>query len=152
MPHISPPRAIVAALAGAALVGGLALAAPAAATAAPPDPSSSSSAAPDKGSEKSDADRAERAKKLCAKLPEVEKRVAKRLETFTGDADTKGSVENLKARAEKARQEGDEQRANHLDQLATVRKERIDVLKARQPLLTDAREFCENKGLLEEGS
>lgn len=152
MPHISPPRAIATgfatAIAGAAMVGGLVLAAPSMA-AAEESPSPSSSAAPE---EKTDAQREERAKKLCARLPEVEKRVAKRLETFTGDAETKGSVANLQARAEKARQEGDEERAKHLDQLATVRKERIDVLKARQPLLADAREFCENKGLLGDGS
>ena len=149
MSRISPPRAIVVAVVGAALAGGLAVAVPSAASAAPsPTPSAES------GENKTDgqgdeAKRKERAEKLCKRLPEVEKRVADRLARLTGDAETKGSVANLKARAEKARAEGDEERAKRLDQVATVRDERIDVLEAKKPLLVDARAFCEEQGLLE---
>jgi len=89
----------------------------------------------------------ERAKKLCGRLPQLLARIDKALARLQGGADTPGSVEFVKKRAEKARANGNTDLATALDSRAKARADMIPVLQKRKaeglPKLTD---WCTSHG------
>lgn len=83
---------------------------------------------------------AEQAGWLCTKrLPRTEERVTKLLERVTGDASVRGSVEWLKARAQKERDAGRETSAQLLDERAERRAGKVDELNKIKTWVTEFR-------------
>ncbi|CRK60352.1 hypothetical protein [Alloactinosynnema sp. L-07] len=80
----------------------------------------------------------EQVQHLCEKrLPKSEQRVTKLLERINADANTRGSVAWLKARAEKERAAGREATANLLEEKAERRAGRVDQLTKIKGWVTD---------------
>jgi hypothetical protein len=74
---------------------------------------------------------------LCAEaLPKLADRTTKLTERLNGGAEVKGSVANLKARAQNQRSKGHEDVAKRLDQRAERRAGRINDLNSAQQKLT----------------
>jgi hypothetical protein len=95
--------------------------------------------------DEADPGRAERAARLCERVPRVQDRVDQLFERLQADSDTRGSVAWLTARAEQAREEGHDDLAMFLEHRATIRTERIDVLNARADALDDAASWCADR-------
>jgi len=71
----------------------------------------------------------EKVRKLCEeRTPRVEARIAKATERINGGPEVKGSIQYLKAQAQKARDAGKADRAKLLDDRATVRADRLVTL------------------------
>jgi hypothetical protein len=89
---------------------------------------------------------AERAKKVCARLPKLEARLDKVLARLQGGADEPGSVEFVKKRAERARANGHTDLATALDSRAKARADMIPVLQKKQDGLPKLTEWCTSHG------
>jgi hypothetical protein len=109
-----------------------------AATPAQADPS------PDAGT--STGPTAERAKRLCGRLPQLEARIDKVLARLQGGPDQPGSVEFVKKRAERARANGHTDLATALDSRAKARADMIPVLQKKQDGLPKLTEWCTSHG------
>jgi hypothetical protein len=83
-------------------------------------------------------------KKVCEqRVPKLENRVNKALTRINGGADVRGSVANLRARAERAT---DPAQKDWLNGKADHRSERVDVLKkAQERLATYKQKYCGGK-------
>lgn len=89
---------------------------------------------------------AERARKVCARLPKLEARLDKVLARLQGGADEPGSVEFVKKRAERARAKGHTDLATALDSRAKARADMIPVLQKKQDGLPKLTEWCTSHG------
>lgn len=87
---------------------------------------------------------AEQAGWLCnQRLPRTEERVTKLLDRVNGDASVRGSVEWLKARAQKERDAGRETAAQLLDERAERRAGKVDELNKIKTWVTEFRaKYC----------
>ncbi|MCE7008772.1 hypothetical protein LWC34_39075 [Kibdelosporangium philippinense] len=83
-------------------------------------------------------------KKVCEqRVPKLENRVTKALTRINGGADVRGSVANLRARAERAT---DPAQKDWLNGKADHRAERVDVLKkAQERLGAYKQKYCTGK-------
>jgi hypothetical protein len=97
------------------------------------------------GTDEADLDRAERAARLCKRVPRVQERLDQLLERLQADSETRGSVAWPTAQAEQARTKGHDDLAMFLEHRATIRIERIDVLNARADALDDAASWCADR-------
>jgi hypothetical protein len=90
------------------------------------------------------AEPAERATVFCERwLPRIETRTARLVERITGDADTRGSAEWLRARAGRERDAGRETTARLLEERAERRTGRVEELKQTRQWAEDFRaESC----------
>jgi hypothetical protein len=89
---------------------------------------------------------AERAKRVCGRLPQLEARIDKVLARLSGGADQPGSVEFVKKRAERARANGHTDLATALDSRAKARADMIPVLQKKQDGLPKLTEWCTSHG------
>jgi hypothetical protein len=84
---------------------------------------------------------------LCEKrLPKIERRANRLVERITGDANTQGSAEWLRAKAQSERDAGRETSAQLLEERADRRAGRVDELSQIRQWAADFRtEHCESK-------
>ncbi|MEU9124325.1 hypothetical protein AB0C96_31465 [Streptomyces sp. NPDC048506] len=120
-------------LAGVALAGSL-LSAAAPANAADSDGSSTASSAtaahgPADGKDKDKGSGKGNGKGLCARVPELEKRINRALDRLNGDAHTRGSIARMEQRVKNAR-------AKHHEEVATFLQDRLTHRKEMRPFLT----------------
>lgn len=85
----------------------------------------------------------ERLDRACARVPDLTTRVENALERINGDAETRGSIAWLEAKAAEARENGRDQLADLIEIRIDIRTERIDVLELRLDFLAVAAEVCE---------
>jgi hypothetical protein len=88
----------------------------------------------------------DRAKRVCARLPQLEARIDKVLARLQGGPDQPGSVEFVKKRAEKARANGHTDLATALDSRAKARADMIPVLSKKKDGLPKLTEWCTSHG------
>ena len=80
---------------------------------------------------------------MCARVPDVQKRIAAALARIQGGSDVHGSVAWLQARAADQRAAGHADAAKRLDDRATLRSDRVAELTKRADRLTAAeRNIC----------
>lgn len=80
---------------------------------------------------------------MCARVPDVQKRIAAALARIQGGSDVHGSVAWLQARAADQRAAGHADAAKRLDDRATLRSDRVAELTKRADRLTAAeRSIC----------
>ena len=80
---------------------------------------------------------------MCARVPDVQKRIAAALARIQGGSDVRGSVAWLQARAADQRAAGHSDAAKRLDDRATLRSDRVAELTKRADRLTAAeRNIC----------
>jgi hypothetical protein len=84
----------------------------------------------------------ERADRLCERVPRVQLRGDRILDRLQAGANVKGSIAWLTERADRARDERQDDLATFFEHRATIRTERIDVLNARADALDDAASWC----------
>jgi hypothetical protein len=89
---------------------------------------------------------AERAKKVCGRLPQLDARIDKVLARLQGGPDQPGSVEFVKKRAERARANGHTDLATALDSRAKARADMIPVLQKKRDGLPKLTEWCTSHG------
>jgi hypothetical protein len=85
----------------------------------------------------------ERLDRACARVPNFTTRVENALERINGDAETRGSIAWLEAKAAEAEENGREQLADLIEIRIEIRTKRIDVLELRLDFLAVAAEVCE---------
>lgn len=85
----------------------------------------------------------ERLDRACARVPDLTTRLENALERINGDAETRGSIAWLEAKAAEAGENGREQLADLIEIRIEIRTERIDVLELRLDFLAVAAEACE---------
>lgn len=87
-----------------------------------------------------------RAKRVCARVPNVTAKVDKALVRIQAGPGTKGSIAWLRAQAKAADADGKTELANLYRAKATTRTDRITVLRDRKAALADAAAWCESAG------
>lgn len=89
----------------------------------------------------------ERLAVACARIPLIESRIQGLLGRWEADADIRGSLAWLEARAAEARNQGRTERAELIEATIRVRTERIDVLRARLDRLAELADVCVVEGV-----
>ncbi|SEG70770.1 hypothetical protein SAMN04489712_109202 [Thermomonospora echinospora] len=85
------------------------------------------------------------AKWLCQRVDRAEQRLDKLIGVFSGGPQTRGSVAELRARADRM-QERRPERAARLDKRADRREQRIGKLKQHRQGLAKAKQWCLSQG------
>ncbi|MEU9113560.1 hypothetical protein AB0D04_17690 [Streptomyces sp. NPDC048483] len=87
------------------------------------------------------------AKKLCRRVPKLEKRIDRRITRMEGTVGTRGSIKFLEARIANAKKADHTAIATFLGDRLTTRKGLLAALKKKKPDLKDVATWCEkNKG------
>jgi hypothetical protein len=115
-----------------------------------PSPSASASTAPS-GTPKSTAPKKtapskDGAKKLCKRLPKAGKHLDRALHRLDGGAGTRGSVDRLEKRADKAKAAGHDEIAKYLGDKLTHRKSQVTTLQQRKTDLAKVKSWCGGQG------
>lgn len=91
--------------------------------------------------------REERIDVLCARVPNLTTRTQNLLDRLPGDADQRGSIAWVRARADRAREAGADELAAVLDNRANLLAEKLDIMPEQQELLDRAAEWCADRDL-----
>lgn len=86
-----------------------------------------------------------RADRLCRRVPEVDARLTRVIARVSGGADTRGSVQWLRARADRVRAKNPTF-ADLLDSRAEIRQARLPVLRLRKQELPKVTAWCKAHG------
>jgi hypothetical protein len=86
------------------------------------------------------------AKKLCKRLPKIEKRIGNALARMNGDASTRGSIARLEKRVAAAESAGHTEIETFLRNRLTARTSHVTTLEQRQKDLSKVRTWCRANG------
>jgi hypothetical protein len=84
-----------------------------------------------------------RIEKACARVPVISERVDDHIARLSGDAETKGSLLWLRAKADAATANGHAERAKFIENRLTVRTARLELLKVRATALDELQAMCD---------
>ncbi len=84
-----------------------------------------------------------RIEKACARVPVISERVDDHIARLSGDAETKGSLLWLRAKADTATANGHAERAKFIENRLTVRTARLELLKVRATALDELQAMCD---------
>lgn len=89
----------------------------------------------------------QRLEKACARIPDVEARVADRIAHLQGDATVKGSLAWLQAQIDKATAKGRTQLVTVLQNRLDLRTQLLDLLQQRQSNVAELKQICLDHGV-----
>ncbi len=82
------------------------------------------------------------AHRLCARVPKIDRRIARALKRLNAGAGVRGSVARLQRRVDNAEKAGHDAIKTYLDDKLTFRKSLVPTLQQRQTDLADVKTWC----------
>ncbi|MFE0381260.1 hypothetical protein ACFW1M_38160 [Streptomyces inhibens] len=137
---------LTATFSGLVLTGMMAVAIPSyaadSAPAAPPASVAAQAKDPQHASRHAKGPKGDGAKRLCRRVPKLERRIERRIKRMEGTVGTPGSIKFLEQRIANAKKAHHSAIATFLGDRLTTRKTLLTSLKAKQPDLKDVATWC----------